>query len=130
VEPWEPNITSLLDKGNVKWKALLSGGVEVPTPWEKAPYDSVEALRAKLDRLAPDYYEKREPLYRAGAEILKNSKYAGKVGVFEGGGYASKGIYRPSVDCRMFSLSLIDFDPVCSAAIEKMVDFYAAPRGQ
>jgi hypothetical protein len=34
------------------------------------------------------------------------------------------------VDCRMFSLSLIDFDPVCSAAIEKMVDFYAAPRGQ
>jgi hypothetical protein len=47
------------------------------------------------------------------------------VGAFEGAGYASQGIYRPSADCRMFSLSLVDFDPVCSAAITRMIDFYA-----
>jgi hypothetical protein len=63
-------------------------------------------------------------------EILRTSQYAGSVGVFEGAGYASKGLYRPSVDCRMFSLSLADFDPVCSAAIGRMIDFYADPGGK
>ncbi len=65
VEPWEPNVTALVDKKNVKWKELQTAGVDLPTPWEKARYDSIEALRGKLDRLAPDYYEKREPLYRS-----------------------------------------------------------------
>jgi hypothetical protein len=125
VEPWEPNLTVLLDKTNVKWKAYLSQGIEAPTPWEKASFDSVEAERAKLNRLAPDYYEKREPLYKRSMEILKTSKYAGKVGAFEGAGYATKGIYRPAVDCRMFTLSLGEFDPVCRAAIERAIDFYS-----
>jgi len=130
VEPWEPNVTALTEKDNLKWKSFLTAGIEVPTPWEKVVYDSVEAIRQKLDRLAPDYYRKREPLQKAGMNILKTSKYAGDVGVFEGAGYATKGLYRPSIDCRMFSLSLTDFDPVCSAAIGRMIDFYAAPGGE
>ncbi len=125
VEPWEPNITALLDPKHVKWSALLTKGIPVPTPWDKAAYDSLEVERGKLDRLAPDYYQKREPLYRASMAILKSAKYAGEVGAFEGAGYATKGLYRPSIDCRMFSLSLTDFDPVCSAAIGRMIDFYA-----
>lgn len=125
VEPWEPNVTALLDPANVKWKDLLTPGISIPTPWEKAAYDSVEAIRAKLDRLAPDYYQKREPLHRRSMEILRTSRAAGQVGVFEGSGYASRGLYRPSVDCRMFSLSLSEFDPVCSRAIERMIDLYA-----
>ena len=32
VEPWEPNVTALLDPKNVKWKELLTPGVPVPTP--------------------------------------------------------------------------------------------------
>jgi hypothetical protein len=47
------------------------------------------------------------------------------VGAFEGAGYVSEGMYRPSLDCRMFSLSLTDFCPVCRAAIERQIDFYA-----
>jgi len=124
VEPWEPNVTALQDRGNVKWKSLLAPGVPVPTRWEKTAYDSIEALRGKLDRLAPDYYTKREPLHKASMEILKNSPPAGKVGAFEGAGYASTGLYRPAIDCRMFSLSTGDFDPVCSAAIERVIDCY------
>ncbi len=124
VEPWEPNVTALPDPGNVKWKALITPGVPVPTRWEKSAYDSLEALRAKLDRLAPDYYQKREPLQKASMEILKNSPLAGKVGVFEGAGYAARGLYRPAIDCRMFSLSTGDFDPVCSSAIERVIDSY------
>ncbi|MBP1647294.1 MAG: IgA Peptidase superfamily [Bacteroidetes bacterium] len=123
VEPWEPNVTALVDKKNLKWKEFQSPGVDLPTTWEKARYDSIEALRGKLDRLAPDYYEKREPLYRSGLSILAQSVAAGRVGAFEGAGYASKGLYRPSVDCRMFSLSLVGFDPVCSAAINRSIDF-------
>jgi hypothetical protein len=125
IEPWEPNVTALTDRKNVKWKAFLSPGIAVPTPWEKIAYDSLEAIRAKFDRLAPDYYEKREPIMKAETAILKSSQAAGKVGVFEGAGYAARGLYRPAVDCRMFTLSLVDFDPVCSAAIERVIGFYA-----
>lgn len=124
VEPWEPNITALQDKKNVKWSEFLTPGIEIPTPWEKSEYDSITALQSKLDRLAPDYYQKREPYFKALVEIRTNSKYAGKVGAFEGAGYASKGLYRPSLDCRMFSLSLVDFDPVCSAAIKRVIDYF------
>jgi len=35
LEPTEANITALLDPQNVKWKDMLSPGIEVPTPWEK-----------------------------------------------------------------------------------------------
>lgn len=125
VEPWEPNLTSLNDKENLKWKNLVEKSTPLPTPWGKDQYDSLGRERAKLDRLAPDYYEKRKPLYEAEQKILKESQYAGKVGAFEGAGYMSKGMYRPATDCRMFTLSLVGFDPVCTAAINRMIDFCA-----
>jgi hypothetical protein len=125
VEPWEPNITAFLDRANLKWKQYASPGIEIPTPWQKARYDSIWALHAELDRLAPEYYEKRKPLFNASAAILKHEQYAGKVGAFEGAGYVSRGLYRPALDCRMFSLSLAGFDVVCSAAIERVIEFYS-----
>jgi hypothetical protein len=125
VEPWEPNVTALLDKNDLKWKAFLEKDTPLPTPWEKAEYDSLANERAKLDRLAPDYYQKREPFIKKQDEILKRTKYAGKVGAFEGAGYEARGLYRPAADCRMFSLSLVDFDPVCRAALERVIDFYS-----
>ncbi len=125
VEPWEPNVTALLDKNNIKWKSFIKEDIPLPTPWEKEEYDNVAAQRSKLDRLASDYYNKREPFISEQSAILKNSKYAGKVGAFEGAGYERFGLYRPAVDCRMFSLSLVDFDPVCRATIEKVIDHLA-----
>ena len=68
---------------------------------------------------------KRAPLLKGSMDIITSSKYAGIVGAFEGAGYASKGLYRPSVDCRMFSLSLTGFDPVCEDAICRVIEFYA-----
>ena len=52
------------------------------------------------------------------------AKYASVVGAFEGGGYKEKGIWRPSLDCRMFSKSYQDFCPVCMAAIESVIKLY------
>ncbi len=124
VEPWEPNITALVNPKRLKWQRFITPGTPIPTPWEKAEYDSLARVRGKLDRLAADYYEKREPIIRRQREILKNSRYAGKVGAFEGAGYESRGLYRPSVDCRMFSLSLVEFDPVCKAALERVIDHF------
>ncbi|RMH61688.1 MAG: peptidase M64 [Calditrichaeota bacterium] len=123
VEPWEPNVTALLDKNNIKWKEFITPGIEIPTPWNKKEYDRLASARAKLDRLAPDYYVKREPYIRKQHELLAHSPFAGKVGAFEGAGYESRGLYRPSVDCRMFSLSLVDFDPVCNHALVRVIQY-------
>ncbi len=125
VEPWEPNITALADKSRLKWSNFVTRGVVIPTLWDKVRYDSLRTISGKLDRLAPEYYTKRAPLMKAEEEILRNSPNAGKVGAFEGAGYASTGLYRPSVDCKMFTLSLVGFDPVCQAAISRAIDFYS-----
>ncbi|MDP4115304.1 MAG: M64 family metallopeptidase [Bacteroidota bacterium] len=52
-------------------------------------------------------------------------KYTGKIGAFEGGGYMTKGIYRPSLDCTMKSISVNNFCKVCKNAIIKMINFYS-----
>jgi len=43
------------------------------------------------------------------------------VGVFEGGGYRKKGIYRPAYDCRMRTNDAPGFCPVCQKAVERMI---------
>ncbi|NVO02588.1 MAG: peptidase M64 [Bacteroidetes bacterium] len=48
-----------------------------------------------------------------------------KVGVFEGGGYVAKGVYRPMFDCTMKSIQYNNFCPVCKAAIKEMVKYYS-----
>jgi len=42
------------------------------------------------------------------------------VGVYEGGGYVAKGVFRPMIDCRMHTNDAA-FCPVCSSALEKMI---------
>ncbi len=52
-------------------------------------------------------------------------KYNDVVGCFEGAGYAAKGLYRPMIDCKMFSKGDTDFCPVCKRAIQDMINFYS-----
>lgn len=85
VEPWEPNLTTLVDFER-KWKDMMDPSTPVPTP--------------------PD------------------SRFHETTGVFEGGGYMSKGIYRPAYDCRMKTNTAKGFCPVCTRAINDMIDFY------
>ncbi|MCK9203117.1 MAG: IgA Peptidase M64 [Bacteroidales bacterium] len=54
----------------------------------------------------------------------KDAKYNKTVGAFEGGGYLSKGIFSPTMDCRMKSNEAPGFCPVCQDAISKMILFY------
>ncbi len=52
-----------------------------------------------------------------------NSKHNELTGVFEGGGYVAKGIYRPAINCRMKSNEAKGFCEVCTGAGQQMIEF-------
>jgi hypothetical protein len=131
VEPYEANITALLDKENLKWKQFVEPGTPVPTPWDKERYDSlsyeIQKERRKL-RAAKVPESEVEALFEREKQetsaILDNMKYTGKVGAFEGGGYLQYGYYRPYADCIMFTRNKQEFCPVCQDAIRRVIDQY------
>lgn len=51
-------------------------------------------------------------------------KYAQKVGAFEGGGYTSKGIYRPMQNCMMRELETPHYCPVCQRVTQKVIEHW------
>ncbi|MCU7496965.1 MAG: peptidase M64 [Ignavibacteria bacterium] len=145
VEPVEPNITALLNPDSLKWKSLATPGIEIPTPWEKPGYDSLDLSYQKVRRElnikiaqmkregAPEkevsrVEEEADKLSKLSAEktdkYLQESKYWGKVGAFEGAGYASKGLYRSMLDCLMFSKGNKPFCAVCNEAVIKVIKHY------
>lgn len=145
VEPVEPNITALLDPQNIKWKKYLSEGIEIPTPWEKQEFDkfSYEWLKernsmnnhiAELKRnRAPEneikaaeeeYATKDKKQSEKVDKYLMSSKFWNKVGAFEGAGYMPKGLYRPMIDCIMFSKGDKPFCKVCEEAIRNVIKSY------
>lgn len=54
----------------------------------------------------------------------QTSRYAQKVGVYEGAGYSMRGVYRPMQDCRMRTNENPEFCPVCQRALTRLIDFY------
>ena len=84
-EPWEPNITTLVDFKS-KWADMLGEDVQIPS-------------------------------------IPSGKNIYTKLGVYEGGGYQSKGVYRPVQECRMKINQAPVFCPVCERAIRKMIDY-------
>ena len=85
VEPWEPNITTMVNFDS-KWKKIVAKETPMPTP--------------------------------------ADDKYKNSTGLFEGGGYSAKGIFRPEMDCRMKSNGSKGYCTVCREAIKKMIEFY------
>ncbi len=53
------------------------------------------------------------------------TKYARTVGAFEGANYEARGLYRPEVDCIMFTRDRIGFCRVCRRAISRIIDLYS-----
>ncbi|MBO7434162.1 MAG: peptidase M64 [Salinivirgaceae bacterium] len=51
----------------------------------------------------------------------RTKKYESAVGVFEGGGYMTKGMFSPAQDCIMRSNNPTEFCPVCRKAIERAI---------
>lgn len=82
------------------------------------------------DQFTEYYYPDSEPweqnittMYDFGSKWADMLEQEG-VGLFEGGGYQSKGVWRSSLDCRMNTNAYPEFCPVCRRAIERMIDFY------
>lgn len=46
------------------------------------------------------------------------------IGVYEGGGYSAKGVYRPAHNCRMRTNEHPDFCLVCQRALQRLIEFY------
>ena len=53
-----------------------------------------------------------------------NTVSAGTVGLFEGGGYYSRGLYRPELNCKMRSVAEDRFCAVCNREIERRLRSY------
>ena len=104
-EPWEPNLTTLKDFSK-KWADMVPKGTPIPTP--------TDASVPNFRHLATD--KDRERLNKA----------TQRVGVFEGGGYQTKGVYRPAQECRMKINEVEHFCPVCTRAIIAITDFYTS----
>ena len=130
-EPWEPNITALLDPKHVKWSELVDGATPLPTPWDQARYDKsdleYQAKRKQMiDERASE--EASEALMRevktTSSALLQSERFYGRVGAFEGGGYEAKGLYRPEVDCIMFTRNPTRFCRVCERSIERVIETY------
>lgn len=130
-EPWEPNVTALLDPKNPKWGDLVAKGTPVPTPWDQEIYDKTvlgfEKKRRELrEKNAPEAEMEAlfEEVRRKTTPMLRGEKYFGKVGAFQGAAYEAKGLYRPEVDCIMFSRNPKSFCDVCAGAIERVIRMY------
>ncbi|MDO4994740.1 MAG: M64 family metallopeptidase [Bacteroidales bacterium] len=103
-EPWEPNLTTLVDFQS-KWADMLPDGTPIPTPKADIP----NFRRA----YTADEWEQIDAATQ-------------RVGVFEGGGYQTHGVYRPAQECRMKINEVSNFCPVCSRAIRRITEFYTA----
>jgi hypothetical protein len=145
IEPVEPNITALLDKTGLKWKEWAAAEMAIPTPWEKEAYDTADIAYQKVRQ---EVNKKIAELKRAKAakeevqkleqeaenlsienakktdEYLEQSKFKGLVSAFEGAGYCSQGMYRPMIDCLMFSKGAKPFCKVCEQAVIRTIQHY------
>jgi len=134
VEPWEPNVTALLDVASLKWRHLVSPFANVtpiPTPWNKAEFEAYSAeIQKRRAQLRKDKRpeEEMEALFKEELaheeKMFAAEKHFGQVGAFEGAMYEARGYYRPEMDCIMFSRS-DKFCRVCREAIVRIIKMYS-----
>ena len=132
IEPWEPNVTAMLNPPALKWKDLVTAGTPLPTPWPKEGFEtySRDVQKRRREIRAADRPEAemdalfREELARE-TRILAASPSAGRVGAFEGANYEARGYYRSQIDCIMFTRNVAGgFCAACRRAITAIIDFY------
>jgi hypothetical protein len=127
IEPWEENVTALLDPKNLKWKDLVAAGTPLPTPWKKEEFEKAsrefQAKRREI-RAANGPEDQIDELFQEElvheTKLLGSDQYSGKVGAFEGAMYEAKGYYRPQEDCIMSARR-----PFARGA--RVIDLYAGP---
>ncbi len=89
-------------------------------PLDVEPLDPNLTTLVNFDSKWKDMLDEETPIPTPAEKEFKAT-----LGVFEGGGYVAKGVYRPMQDCSMKSISVDNFCPVCNHAIKQMIDFYS-----
>jgi len=130
VEPYEPNVTAMLDPGKLKWKELVAKETPLPTPWPKEAFDEEEtAIQATRAQMRKDNVPESEmnALFHTEQQtvelLFSKAEYRDAVGAFEGASYQSAGMYRSQMNCIMFTRTT-SFCKVCAHAIEEIIDQY------
>lgn len=90
----------------------VEGAAQRIEPWQK----NVTSLK-DFSKKWQDMMDKNTPI-----PTPCTKEYEGKIGVYEGAAYVSKGLYRPYQDCLMRSDK--PFCPVCTSEINKMLELY------
>ncbi len=132
VEPWEPNVTALLDKDHLKWADLVSPGAALPMLWPKAEFEHhAIAIQQRRKEIRAQNRPEAEmsALFREQqafeSKLLGAAPHAGVVSAFEGANYAARGYFRPQADCVMFTRDVVPFCAVCSRALGQVMDLYS-----
>ncbi len=89
-------------------------------PLDVEPYETNITTMVDFDSKWKDLIDKDTPIPTPNEE-----KYKNVVGLFEGGGYVAKGVFRPKYDCTMKSISVNNFCPVCKQTLQDMINFYS-----
>ena len=79
-------------------------------------YPDIEPWEQNITTMA-DFSKKWKDLYEQGV-----------VGLVEGGGYQTKGVWRPQENCRMRTNAAPAFCPVCQRALRNIIDFYTIQK--
>lgn len=130
-EPWEPNVTALLDPTQLKWADLLSPGVPMPTPW---PKDRFETHARVIQERRSQIRSEQRPESEMSAlfaeqqafetKLLSEAEHAHQIGAFQGANYDSQAYYRSQADCVMFTRNPVPFCTVCQHALGAVIDRY------
>jgi len=129
-EPYEPNVTALLDPSNLKWRHLVEVGTPLPTPWPKAEYEEYSlAYQVRRAQMRAENVPEAEmnQLFRENEDVVEGmfsaAPYRDAIGAFEGANYQASGYYRSEQNCIMFTRTDY-FCRVCADAIEAVIDEY------
>lgn len=130
-EPWEPNVTTLKDPSQLKWKQHVKAGTNLPTKWPKESYE--EASRS-YQKIRADLRKNNRPESEMSAlfkkDLIESTQLFSKdphyhsIGAFEGANYEAQGYYRSQMQCLMFDRSE-KFCRVCQDGISSIIDLYS-----
>lgn len=115
IEPWEQNITTLADFGS-KWLSIAKDGTKMP--------DGKVIMGGKV--ISEEEYSALNKGKKSSRR--KDSENGSKVGLVEGGGYQSHGVWRGEENCRMRTNANPVFCDVCQAALEAIIRFYTEEK--
>lgn len=148
LEPWNPNLTTLHSFfntdpapasprlwGSHKWADMLKETAENRLADANERSNSFDERTDAADKRSnssdgrTDIVDKQHIPAGIPTKLMPGQSESDTetLGLYEGGGYTSHGVYRPAYNCRMRTNAVPRFCPVCRRALQKMIDYHLLP---